>query len=96
MKDSKILYHKNPAFDKCPSCNELGSLRRSHSRTTFEKVLKATGFFKIFRCRKCGWRGTKFTFTFKLTSVKSLIWYILLILVTAAVVKIVISKAAGL
>lgn len=95
MSQEKIIFHKNPAFDKCPNCGEIASLRRSHARTTFEKLLKFTGYIKIYRCRQCGWRGNRSTFTFKITSVKTLLIYALLILLTAAVVKIVIGRVAN-
>ncbi len=92
MSEEKILFQKNPAFDKCPSCGELFSLRRSHSRNSFENILKFTGIFKIYRCKKCGWRGTKSTFTLKVSSLKLLLWYAILIIITAGIVRIVITK----
>jgi len=37
---SEISFHKDASFDKCPSCNAVGKLRRSRAKSTFEKIVK--------------------------------------------------------
>lgn len=39
----------------CPACGARA--RRSHTRGTGEKLFKLISRNKIYRCRKCEWRG---------------------------------------
>ncbi len=75
MSKSQILYHKNPLFSRCPECGEIDSLRRSHARNLKEKLLKHS-FFKVYRCRNCGWRGYRSTITIKKSSIKNIFGYL--------------------
>ena len=40
----------------CPKCEEV-SLRRSHTKTRFERFKREHSGMRIFRCHACGWRG---------------------------------------
>jgi predicted RNA-binding Zn-ribbon protein involved in translation (DUF1610 family) len=40
----------------CPKCEEV-SLRRSHTKTRFERFKREHSGMRIFRCQACGWRG---------------------------------------
>ncbi len=48
---------------KCPSCAGENTLRNSRPRNTKEKLLHLVAFIKIYKCRKCGWRGWKINFS---------------------------------
>ncbi len=90
--NTKILVDKNPLFDKCPDCNELGSLHRSRARNTMERIIKGATFFKLYRCKKCGWRGYRSTLTITWSSIKLLSLYIFLAAVVGYIVLFVIKR----
>ncbi|MFA7287860.1 MAG: hypothetical protein WC055_03170 [Melioribacteraceae bacterium] len=92
MKNLKIFIHSNPQFGRCPSCNEIGTLHRSRARSMKEQIIKKITFFKLFRCRECGWRGFRSTFSFTTQSVKSIILYLAMILTTAFIIRLVLTK----
>jgi predicted RNA-binding Zn-ribbon protein involved in translation (DUF1610 family) len=84
--DYKIIVSKNPVFDKCPECGAIGTLHRSRARNTKEMLIKALTPFKLYRCKKCGWRGYRSTITLTLGSLKALLLYLVLALITAYIV----------
>ncbi len=92
--DYKIIVSKNPVFDKCPSCGEIGTLHRSRARNTKERLIKALTPFKIYRCKKCGWRGYRSTITLTLGSLKAIILYLFLAALTAYIVIFAIKFVA--
>lgn len=83
MAVTKVLYHRNPQFSKCPSCKSVGTLHRSRSRNMFEQIVRRTSFFKTYRCKECGWRGFRSTIILTKRSVRSIVIYLILILITA-------------
>ncbi len=89
---SNIIVDKNPLFDKCPDCRELGVLHRSRARNTKERIIKSTTFFKLYRCKKCGWRGYRSTLTITRQSVKVLFYYLLLAVFVGFIVRFVLTK----
>lgn len=89
---TEILVNKNPLFDKCPSCNKLGTLHRSKSRNTWERIVKNFTFFKIYRCKECGWRGYRSTLTITWASVKLLAFYIAVAVFVGLLVRVIISR----
>jgi hypothetical protein len=40
----------------CPKCNS-GSIHRSHAKTTWEGWRQTLTGKRLYRCRKCSWRG---------------------------------------
>ncbi|MCK9279048.1 MAG: hypothetical protein M0P71_00250 [Melioribacteraceae bacterium] len=92
MKSLKIFVHRDPQFGKCPGCNEIGTLHRSRARSMKEQIIKKLTFFSLFRCRTCGWRGFRSTFSFTQQSVKSIILYLAMILATALIIRLVLTK----
>lgn len=92
MQNLRVLVPTNPTYGRCPDCKELGVLRRSRSRSIWEKIVKKITFFDIYRCRKCGWRGYKSKLKLTFGSVKTLLIYIVLMLITAAVIRFVLTK----
>jgi len=91
---NEISFKRDASFDKCPSCGAIGKLRRSRAQSTFEQVVKKLGFLNYFRCRDCGWRGSRLSFGFNKTSLKTILIYLFLMLATAVVVKFVLQKVA--
>lgn len=92
MKSQNILVRKNPVYENCPSCKESNSLNRSKARNIFERVVKYFTFYKIYRCKKCGWRGYKPTITVTSGSVFNLFFYIGLIVVVAIIVFQILKR----
>ncbi len=91
MAVSKILISKNPIFDKCPKCKEWDSLHRSRARSLGENIIKMIPLWNIFRCKACGWRGYRFTFTFTTESLKVIGLYVVLIFIAAFIVRFALS-----
>ncbi len=91
MRELKVIYYKDPGFEKCPECGNI-TLHRSRSRNLFEKFLKRFTFFKIYRCRSCGWRGYRSTLTLTMGSFKDVFIILILLGITAILVLFVIKK----
>jgi len=88
----KVLYRTDARVTSCPDCNKFGSLKRSRSRNTFEKMVKYITPFTTFRCKECGWRGFKSNYIFKAASFKAIMLYIILLLGTAFIVRFIILR----
>lgn len=88
----KVIYSRNPLFEKCPECKKVNTLHRSRPRTVTEKLAKYFSFYKVYRCNSCGWRGYRFLFTFTWDSVKALAFYSAMVIVTFYVVRFFLSK----
>ncbi|MBI1939020.1 MAG: hypothetical protein HYS25_12990 [Ignavibacteriales bacterium] len=67
-------------------------LQKSHARNMTEQIIKKLSFYKIYRCKECGWRGYISTITFSWQAFKAAFVYAFLILITAYVVKALITK----
>ncbi|MFH1943075.1 MAG: hypothetical protein ABIL68_13310 [bacterium] len=75
----------------CPKCGEYG-LYRSHSKNIIEQTIKRTFPLKIYRCHACDWRGllSKRRMSGKQSVIKSLAFYIVIILV-AVIVSLILK-----
>ncbi len=71
---------------KCPSCASENTLRISKPRNSKEKLLHLTSFIKIYRCRKCGWRGWKINFSIDAKVIRKILIYFFLVIIAALVV----------
>ena len=91
MKSPKIIFKKNPQFSKCPSCGEFATLHKSKARSPWEQFVKKYTPFQYYRCEKCGWRGTIFTYRFTKTSMKNLAGYIFVALIVAYIIRIILK-----
>jgi predicted RNA-binding Zn-ribbon protein involved in translation (DUF1610 family) len=91
MKSPKIVFKKNPQFAKCPSCGEFATLHKSKSRSPWEQFVRKFTPFKYYRCKKCGWRGTVFTYKLTKTSFKNLAGYLFVALIVAYIVKVILK-----
>jgi len=93
MKTETFLFKKDHSFDKCTSCNAVGKLRSSRPKNSLERN-SIFVFWGFYRCRECGWRGRKFSFTYRRISFKSIILYLFLMLATAVIVNYVVQIIA--
>lgn len=92
MKKETVIIKKNPIFQRCPSCKESNILHRSRVRNMREGFIKTFTFYKLYRCKKCGWRGYMSTLTLTSRSIKTLILYLVLAIVTAFVVLQILKR----
>ena len=91
MKSKKIIFRLDPSYKKCPSCGEVNTLRRSRTKNILEDALKLTGVYKMYRCRKCNWRGSLSTIVITAQSMKNLSVYVILLAVTIIIIEKVVS-----
>jgi len=92
LKSFKILISVNPQYSKCPSCKAALSLHSSRARNMREQIIKRITFFKIYRCKECGWRGYRATYTITKDSIKALLLYAVIILLSAYLIRFMILK----
>ncbi len=92
MTNSGILFKKNPIYEKCPSCNVAGVLRKSHSRNLTEKLIKRFTPYSVYRCKKCGWRGYRSKMVLTIESLKNALVYVVLVVIVAFVVLQVLKR----
>jgi len=57
IKETGFLLRRDPIYMKCPSCGEQNTIHKSRTRTFIETAINAVSLFKLYRCKKCGWRG---------------------------------------
>lgn len=79
LRRAKAFYKINPTLGSCPSCKSAGTLKRSHSRNMYEKILHKITIYKMYRCKCCGWRGYLKTIAITSTSFLILLLYLTLI-----------------
>ncbi len=87
-----LIFKKNPIYEKCPSCASIGSLRKSHSRTIWEKIIKNATPLGVYRCKKCGWRGYRTKFILTKKSLKNAIMYMILVLISAFIINQILKR----
>jgi predicted RNA-binding Zn-ribbon protein involved in translation (DUF1610 family) len=88
----KVLIQRNPIFSKCSSCNSVGTLHKSRARGAWEQFVKKFTIFKLYRCKNCGWRGYKSTIILTTESLKTLVIYIALAVVSGFIINFVIKR----
>lgn len=93
-ENSRVLIHRNPQFARCPQCKSVGTLHRSRSRNMYEQIVRRITFFKTYRCKECGWRGFRSTLIFTKKSVRNIILYATIIILTAFVARYFIFNFA--
>jgi predicted RNA-binding Zn-ribbon protein involved in translation (DUF1610 family) len=89
---AKNIFMKNPIFQTCPQCGEVNTLRISHPRNWRESFIDNLTFYKIYRCRKCGWRDYLSTFNRSALTVKIILSYSALVILIAFIVMMILSK----
>ncbi len=92
MVTQGLIFKKNPIYEKCPSCTLINSLRKSHSRTIWEKIIKNATPFGVYRCKKCGWRGYRTRFILTKKSLKNAFVYLILVLIAAFIINQILKR----
>lgn len=92
MVNQGLIFKKNPIYEKCPSCTSINSLRKSHSRTFWERILKNSTPFGVYRCKKCGWRGYRIRFVLTKKSLKNAFVYLILVLISAFIINLILKR----
>ncbi len=93
-ENPKVLIHTNPKFGRCPQCKSVGTLHRSRTKNMYEQIIRRTTFLKTYRCKECGWRGFRSTLTFTRKSIRHIIIYIIIIIITALLARYLILNYA--
>jgi len=91
MYKSNIILKRNPIYELCPSCKQKNSLHRSKAKNIKEDIIKKITFYRIYRCKECGWRGYKSTFGFSASSAKYILFYIALLILVVIIVDKILS-----
>jgi len=89
---TKNVFKKNPLFQRCPSCLKNGTLHQSHPRDWMETIINNLTFYKIYRCRQCGWRNYISTFNFTALSLRVFLYYLCIVALISYVILFVLSK----
>ncbi|MDR3626957.1 MAG: hypothetical protein P4L45_09000 [Ignavibacteriaceae bacterium] len=89
---TKNNFRKNPMFQNCPQCLKSNTLRKSHPRNWKEALADNLTFFKMYRCRECGWRGHLSTYNSSALSAKLILFYASVVIVVSYIVLTVLSK----
>ncbi len=82
----KIFIKKNVQLSICPNCNEIATLKRSRSRSLFEKALKQMKITTFF-CESCGWRGKIFIYKLSKNYIQIIIIYLIVIIISGYLVN---------
>lgn len=91
IKQKQVILRLDPSYKKCPSCGEVNVLRRSRTKNIFENLLRLTKIYKMYRCRKCNWRGALSTVIITTQSFKNLSVYVIILFF----IWYIISKVVG-
>ncbi len=87
----KIFVNRNISLERCPSCKEFGTLKKSKTRNIFEKFVRLL-LFRQYSCKKCGWRGVNFKFRFAKSAFKTLIIYCGIIILTILLLRFILTN----
>jgi predicted RNA-binding Zn-ribbon protein involved in translation (DUF1610 family) len=79
---NKVILKRDPVLESCPSCGAANTIRRSHSRSTKEKLINHFTIYKTYRCKNCGWRGFLKTVTLSSSTFRVVAIYLLLLLLS--------------
>ena len=93
-ENPKVLVNMNPQFGKCPQCKSVGTLHRSRTKNMYEQIIRRTTFLKTYRCKECGWRGFRSTLIFTRKSIRHIIIYSIIIIITALIARYLILNFA--
>lgn len=92
MRTPRILIYRNPQFSKCPSCKGVGALHHSRAKNMWEQIIKKITFFRLYRCKECGWRGFLSTVVLTNESLKAVMIYVGLVLVSGYLIRLILLK----
>jgi hypothetical protein len=92
MVNQGLIFKKNPLYEKCPSCDSQGSLRKSRPRSLGEKFVRTFTLYGIYRCKKCGWRGYRRRFILTMKSVKNGLGYLIMAGIVAFIIYQILKR----
>ncbi|MEI7811743.1 MAG: hypothetical protein WCJ01_04880 [Ignavibacteria bacterium] len=92
MKKLNFFFKKDPVFDRCPGCNGLGTLHRPKTKNWKESLIKNLTFFKLYRCRTCGFRGYIPVWRITFHSFITLGYYVVIVLIAAYLILKVLNN----
>ncbi len=95
MKTPRIFIYRNPQFNRCPVCKGVGVLHHSRAKNIREQILKKITFYRLYRCKECGWRGLLSTIIFTTESLKAILLYLSLVFVTGYIIRFFLLKFIG-
>lgn len=88
----QILFFRDPGYAKCPNCKSVNSLHRSRARNAKENFIRATNLYKMYRCKSCGWRGALATIVITRKSLKLLLMYIGIALISGLIIREILKR----
>jgi uncharacterized protein with PIN domain len=88
----QVLFLRDPGYAKCPSCNSVNSLHRSRNRNLKEKLILATKLYKMYRCKSCGWRGALATIIITKKTIKMLLMYTGIALLSGFIIREILKR----
>ncbi|HWA07061.1 MAG TPA: hypothetical protein VG961_10985 [Ignavibacteria bacterium] len=91
----RIFFKTFPETSKCPSCGKIGTIRRSRTKNFFETSVKLSRVANLYKCRECGWRGMLKKYTVNKYSFITLVFYIVLVVSVAYVIRQVLMNNFG-
>ena len=92
MVRNGLFFRKNPLYERCPSCGEVNTIRKSRTRTFTERTIKKFTPWGLYRCKKCGWRGYRSKFVLTAQSLKNAVIYLFLVGIAALIVYEVLKR----
>lgn len=92
MKTPRVFIYRNPQFSRCPSCKGIGVLHHSRPKNMGEQIIKKMTFYRLYRCRECGWRGFLSTIILTNESLKAALMYLGLVIATVFLVRMVLLR----
>ncbi len=91
----RIFFKTFPETSRCPSCNKIGTIRRSRTKNSLESFVKFTRLANLYKCRECGWRGILKKYMVNKYSFITLFFYIVLVVSVAYVIRQVLMNNFG-
>ncbi|MEJ5262434.1 MAG: hypothetical protein WHT45_07120 [Ignavibacterium sp.] len=92
MTKSAVIMKRNPSFGGCPSCKEMNTIKKSHARNTKEKIINGIGIYHTYRCTKCGWRGFMASVSLTLYSLRKLLIYLSLLIISIFITYQILTR----
>ena len=89
--NQRVFIKRNIEFLRCPSCRAAASLKKSRTRSAYERIVKYLDV-RAYVCTSCGWRGRYFKYTLGRNGLKMIILYIAVLVFVALFVRYMLNK----
>lgn len=87
----KVFINRNASLERCPNCKSFATLKKSRSRNLYEKFIKLF-LLRTYKCKDCGWRGSKSRYKLSKNAFKTLMIYLIIIALSIYIVNRVLSN----